>query len=185
MPIASLLTTATLALFATTLFAQTGPAPLGSGNAAYVGAFNHEFDIEANLKSTRAAWVVISWRLQSGQIEYSIDAGTVEFSGDQEPVASLSAAELFDIVARESIVAGFDNGYSDCPLTGSAATGLTVASCGQMSSSGFSPSGTNLSRRAYSVECTPQTPVANLVGVTGTFECSSADEPTASEVDLE
>jgi len=176
-----LLTWAACALFATSLSAQTSgiPAPYGINDATPIDTVTQTF--EYNGASGKKAQLIVTtmiWGRSSGGIELSIDAGAVSISGDVDLFTTMATSEIYDFIGRSAVDSAITLGYATCPSSGSAGTGLTLASCVTRSGVAFSVSGASLVRRAYSYSCPSSGRTITLTGATGTTTCSGGADAT-------
>lgn len=60
-------------------------------------------------------WEVFVARTGSGQINYVINVGSIQFTGDGAVVDAMSTKQIFDLIAQMTVAQGIGLGYTSCP----------------------------------------------------------------------
>lgn len=123
------LTAVLLLIAACTAMAQTPPTH-PDPTAVYLGSFTVTVTISAGTLQSRSSGAGLNsasaaegecqikagvsvWRLANGQIDYILDASSVQFVGDCGAI-DLSPSDVFALLAKEALVQGIAMNYSPC-----------------------------------------------------------------------
>lgn len=153
----------------TALLAQNQVVPLGSIDAEMLGSFEAEIPVG----NARVHWVVVAWRTAPNVTEYTIDATSVLREGAASEFASLSTAQIFDLVGASTIMVGIDSAFAACEVT-NRSTGITHVRCVSTTTDGYSAADGNLVRRQYSYTCAS----VLLTDIIGAGACQGTGVPT-------
>jgi hypothetical protein len=163
-------------LISSAALAQTQPIlPLGIDNCTVIATVQTGDVIVAatETKSEKVRWLYTVLRTASGGTEYTVDASSLVFTGDHELLTTVTAAQIFDIVAAKTVMFGVAGGYATCSSTSTSA-GVTTQSCVTRTSTGLVAAGTDLNRRGYGYTCS----AVVLATATGTVACGISEEAT-------
>lgn len=123
------------------------------------------------------------WRTQNGNV-YSIQPGSIRFSGDDRAIDSMPTKMLFDLIAQAAVGQGHTAGYSTCPANcGNNFVRVSLPACVRRLGSGKATRFESCRpgaccTRTYSL-CCPDgngTPTIRLVGSSGS-DCSGDTGP--------
>lgn len=163
--------------------AQSGQTADGSiDGGAQISSFSSDVEVPLpNAKKIKYAWTVtITGRGNSG-VDVSIDAGAITFSGDVDALSTLTAAEVFDVIAAQTVADVLDLGLA--AFTTGGVTEVAFASCVTRGASGFTAASSSLTNRRYYCTRSSLGSAASLIEVRGMPDCSGSAEPTYVETD--
>lgn len=126
--ITTLLASVGLALVvASTAVAQGTPVHPTDPNAVFLGSFYATISVNGGTSNSNSGntmtmtaseecelkVLVNVWRTSTGQIDYVLDASSVQYVGNCDGV-NLSVSDVFSRLSREALRMGIQNGYSPC-----------------------------------------------------------------------